>query len=126
MGLVSFRATAPDQENFMRNAAMPVTLIVFGILGVIWYLGWFPDFDSITTIALVGAGVAILAMDGITKSSIVLGPTLIALGIAWWLHDAYRIRWTLLVSVILIVIGALMLVARSPSIPETRGKSDTA
>lgn len=107
----------------MRNAATPITLIIIGIVGLIWYFGWLPDVDSVTSIALVGGGVAILAMDGITKSSVVLGPTLIAVGIAWWLHDQYRMRWTLLISVLLIVIGALMLLARHPRIPEKRGKS---
>jgi len=108
----------------MRNAATPITLIVIGILGLIWYFGWLPDVDAVTSIALVAGGVAILAMDGITKSSVVLGPALIAVGIAWWLHDQYRMRWTLLISVLLILIGALMLLARHPRIPEKRGKSD--
>ncbi len=108
----------------MRNAATPVTLIILGILGLIWYFGWLPDFDSITALALVLGGVAILVMDGITKSSVVLGPTLIAVGIAWWLHDQYRLRWTLLVSALLIVIGVLMLIARQPGIPDKRGDSD--
>jgi hypothetical protein len=105
----------------MRNAATPITLIIIGILGLIWYFGWLPDFDSITALALVLGGVAILVMDGITKNSVVLGPTLIAVGIAWWLHDQYRMRWTLLVSALLIVIGMLMLIARHPRIPEKRG-----
>jgi hypothetical protein len=108
----------------MRNAATPVTLIILGILGLIWYFGWLPDFDSITALALVLGGVAILVMDGITKSSVVLGPTLIAVGIAWWLHDQYRLRWTLLVSALLIVVGVLMLIARQPGIPDKRGDSD--
>lgn len=108
----------------MRNAATPVTLIIIGILGLVWYFGWLPDFDSITALALVLGGVAILVMDGITKNSVVLGPALIAVGIAWWLHDQYRMRWTLLVSALLIVIGLLMLVARHPAIPEKRGRSD--
>lgn len=106
----------------MRNAATPITLIVIGALGLVWYLGWVPDFDAITSIALIAGGIAIMAIDGITKNSVVLGPTLIAVGIAWWLHDQYRLRWTLLVSVLLIVIGALMLLARSPKIPEKRDK----
>ena len=76
----------------MRNAATPITLIIIGVLGIIWYFGWLPDIDSVTSIALVAGGVAILVMDGITKSSVVLGPTLIAVGVAWWLHDQYRMR----------------------------------
>jgi hypothetical protein len=109
----------------MRNAATPITLIIIGVLGLIWYFGWLPDVDSVTSIALIAGGVAILVMDGITKSSVVLGPTLIGVGIAWWLHDQYRMRWTLLISALLILIGALMLLARHPNIPEKRGKSDS-
>ena len=62
----------------MRNAATPVTLIIIGVLGLVWYFRWLPDFDSITAVALVAGGIAILVMDGITKHSVVLGPTLIA------------------------------------------------
>ena len=90
----------------MRNAALPVTLIVLGVLGLVWYFGWFPDFDAITSIGLIAGGVLILAMDGITKSSIVLGPTLISLGISWWLHDQYRWRWSLLVPILLILMAS--------------------
>ena len=104
----------------MRNAALPIMLIVLGILGLVWYFGWIPDFDAMTSSGFIAGGVLVLVMDGITKSSIVLGPTLIAVGIAWWVHDQQQVRLRLLVPVLLIVIGLLMLVARSPRIPERR------
>jgi len=104
----------------MRNASLPITLIVVGAIGVVWYFGWFPNVQSVTALALAGAGLLVLVTDRITKSSVVLGPTLIAVGGAIWLHDAYRMRWWLLVSVLLIVLGVLMLIARSPRIPERR------
>jgi hypothetical protein len=104
----------------MRDAGLPITLIVVGAIGVVWYFGWFPDVQSVTALALAAAGVLILATDRITKSSIVLGPMLIAVGGAIWLHDTYRLRWWLLVSVLLIVLGVLMLIARDPRIPERR------
>jgi hypothetical protein len=106
----------------MRHAALPITLIVFGIVGLIWYFGWFPDRDTVVAIALVVAGVLVLALDGITKSSVVLGPTLITMGAMWWLHDQYHYRWSLLIPILLIVIGALMLVARSAAVPERTRK----
>ncbi|HKE40672.1 MAG TPA: hypothetical protein VKG21_12600 [Casimicrobiaceae bacterium] len=106
----------------MRDAGLPITLIVVGVIGVVWYFGWLPDVQSITALALAGAGVLILVTDGITKSSIVLGPMLIAVGGAIWLHDTYRLRWWLLISLLLIVLGVLMLIARSPQIPERRGR----
>src|SRR5262245_56704397 len=107
----------------MRNVALPITLIIVGVIGVVWYLGWFPNIESITALALVAAGVLILITDRITKSSIVLGPMLIAVGASVWVHDTYRLRWWLLVSILLIVLGLLMLVARDPRIPEQRSSS---
>jgi len=104
----------------MRNAALPITLIVIGVVGVVWYFGWFPNVESVTALALAAAGVLILATDRITKSSIVTGPLLIAVGGAIWLHDTYRVRWWLLMSVLLIIVGVLMLVARDPRIPEKK------
>ena len=104
----------------MRNAALPITLIIVGVIGVIWYLGWFPNIESITALVLVAAGVLILITDRITKNSVVLGPILIAIGASVWVHDAYRVRWWLLVSILLILLGVLMLVARDPRIPEHR------
>ena len=105
----------------MRNAALPITLIVVGAIGVVWHFGWFPNVEAITALALAAAGVLILATDRITKSSIVLGPMLIAVGGAIWLHDTYRLRWWLLMSLLLIVLGVLMLIARDPRIPDRRG-----
>ena len=104
----------------MRNASLPITLIVVGAIGVVWYFGWFPNVQSVTALALAAAGVLVLVTDRITKSSVVLGPMLIAVGAAIWLHDTYRLHWWLLVSVLLILLGVLMLVARSPRIPERR------
>ena len=104
----------------MRNASLPITLIVVGAIGVVWYFGWFPNVQSVTALALAAAGVLVLITDRITKSSVVLGPMLVAVGGAIWLHDAYRMRWWLLVSILLILLGVLMLVARSPRIPERR------
>jgi hypothetical protein len=104
----------------MRNAALPVTLIVLGLAGLVWYFGWFPDVESLTALGFVAGGVLVLAMDRLTKSSVVLGPALIAAGAGIWLHDAYRTRWSLLVPLFLILIGVLMLVARDPRIPDRR------
>jgi hypothetical protein len=104
----------------MRDAGLPVTLIVVGLMWLVWYFGWFPDVDWIIAFGLVAGGIAVLAFDGITKSSVVIGPFMIASGIAWLLHDRYRFPWAVLIPSMLICLGVLMLVARSPRIPVRR------
>jgi hypothetical protein len=69
---------------------------------------------------LFGGGVAVLFLDGITKNSVVSGPFLIASGIAWLLHDQWRVSWFVLIPSLLVLLGVLMLIARKPEIPERR------
>jgi len=104
----------------MRDAGLPVTLIIVGSAWLLWYFRLFPDIDWIIAAGLVAGGMAILFLDGITKKSIVAGPFLIASGIAWALHDRWRVTWIVLMPALLIVLGVLMLIARRPNIPERR------
>ncbi len=107
----------------MRDAALPITLIVVGVLWLLWYQGWLPDRDWVIAIGFIAAGVVVLTLDGITKNSVVMGPFLIAIGIAWIVHDRYRTSYALIVPTMLVILGVLMLVARSPAIPERRARA---
>jgi hypothetical protein len=106
----------------MRTASIPVALIVFGIAWLLWYFRMFPDIDWIIAAGMAVAGIAILAFDRITKTSVVTGPFLIAAGIAWFAHDKYRTTWYVLIPVLLILLGLLMLIARLPQIPARPGR----
>jgi len=105
----------------MRDAALPITLIVVGVVWLVWYLGWLPDKDWVIGLGFIAGGIAVLAIDGFTRTSVVAGPFLIAIGLGWLAHDQYRVSWSIIVPLILILLGVLMLVARSPSIPDRRG-----
>ena len=62
----------------MRDAGLPVTLIVVGLVWLAWHFRLFPDVDWIIAVGLVVGGIAVLVFDGLTKSSVVIGPFLIA------------------------------------------------
>ena len=104
----------------MRDSILPVTLITAGAAWLLFNLDWIPSFDWVVTLVLVGAGVGILLLEGITKKSVIGGPLLIALGVTWFLHFHYWIQWRYLAPGVLIVAGALMLIARMAIIPDTR------
>jgi hypothetical protein len=112
----------------MRNASLPVALIVVGAAWLLWYYRLFPDIDWIIALGLAGGGVAIMVLDGITKSSVVAGPFLIGAGAAWLLHDRLAASWLVLAPCLLILLGVLMLIARLPLIPErsTRRNAGTS
>ena len=106
----------------MRDAGLPVTLIVVGLVWLAWQFRIFPDIDWIIAAGLVAGGIAVLVFDGVTKSSVVIGPFLMATGGAWALHEFQRVEWKYLIPTLLVVLGALMLVARNPGIPERKGR----
>lgn len=104
----------------MRDSVLPVTLIAAGAVWLLFNLDWVPSFDWVVTIVLIGSGAAILLLEGITKKSVVGGPLLIVLGVAWLLHFHYGLQWRFLLPSLFIATGALMLVARTSAIPEFR------
>lgn len=110
----------------MREAGLPITLIIVGTAWLLWYYRLFPDLDWIIAAALIAGGLGILFLDGITKKSIVSGPFLIAAGTAWAVHERWRVSWVVLIPTLLIVLGVLMLTARRASIPERRMGRDEA
>ena len=107
----------------MRDASLPITLIIVGAAWLLWYYRLFPDIDWIIATALVVGGIAVLYLDGITKQSVVTGPFLIASGIAWAVHERWRVTWFVLLPTLLIILGVLMLLARGQNIPERRERA---
>ena len=104
----------------MKDAALPVVLIVLGIAWLLNSLDWLPEIHWLWILGLAGAGIAILALDGITKSSVVAGPLLILAGLLSFMRQYYGLGWRFIVPIMLIAAGIFMLVARSPAIPESR------
>jgi hypothetical protein len=104
----------------MKDSALPVILIVLGAAWLLNSLDWLPEVHWLWIIGLAGAGIAILALDGITKSSVVAGPLLILAGAMSFARQYYDLGWRFILPVMLIGAGVLMLVARLPSIPPSR------
>ena len=104
----------------MKDAALPVVLIVLGIAWLLNSLDWLPEIHWLWILGLAGSGIAILALDGITKSSVVAGPLLIMAGMLSFFRQYYGLGWRFIVPILLIAAGIFMLVARSPAIPESR------
>lgn len=104
----------------MKDASLPVTLIVVGIGWLLWEFRLFPDVDWIIGLGFIVAGIAVVAIDGINKNSVVIGPFLIAVGLAWLAHDRFGTHWRYIIPLMLVLLGLLMLIARSPRVPERR------
>lgn len=104
----------------MRGAGLPIVLIVLGGSWLLHSLHWLPDVQWLWIFGLAGAGVAILLLDGLTKSSVVSGPLLILAGLLSFLRVYHNLGWHFIIPVMLVGWGLVMLIARSSSIPESR------
>tara|TARA_R110001599_G_scaffold159052_1_gene346121 strand:+ start:148719 stop:149084 length:366 start_codon:yes stop_codon:yes gene_type:complete len=104
----------------MNSAAMPIFLVVVGLVWLLDSLAWMPAVQWVWIGGLAVAGISILMLDKITKSSIVAGPLLLlasALSYARYYHD---LGWRFIIPSMLLAAGVLMLIARLPTIPESR------
>jgi hypothetical protein len=104
----------------LRDATVPITLIVGGLLLLAWNLGWIPERDSLIALAFIAAGVAVLVLDGLTRKSLVTAPLLMAFGVAWYGYFELGWRSRLIIPLLMIFAGLLMLAARFAPLPETR------
>jgi len=104
----------------MKDAVFPVILVALGAAWLLNSLDWLPGVHWLWIIGLAGSGIAILLLDGITKSSVVAGPLLILAGGLSFARQYYDLEWRFIFPVMLIAAGVLMLIARLPSIPASR------
>ena len=102
------------------SAFLPLVLIV---LGVLWFLkssALLPDTTTLLALMLAASGVVLLVVDGLTKSTLVTAPMLMYAGVAVYLFDEDKLRLSHMLSLGMILLGLLMLIARSERIPERR------
>lgn len=104
----------------MRDATLPVVLIVGGLALLGWNFGWIPNWSTLVALAFIGSGVAVLVLDGITRKSVVAGSILIAVGIGWYGYFALGWRSRLVIPLLMIFSGFMMLIARYAPLPDAK------
>jgi len=104
----------------MRDATLPVVLIAGGLAMLGWNYGWIPNWNTLVALALVVAGVLILVLDGVTKKSLVAGPVLVAMGVAWYGYFALGWHSRLVIPLLMIFSGLMMLIARFAPVPDNK------
>ena len=100
---------------------LPIVLIIFG---AVWFLSStdiLPTTATLLALALVLGGLALLLLDGINTQSIVHGPMLMYIGAAVYLRNQMFINTAPLAALGMMLLGALMLLARSGIVPQKYG-----
>jgi hypothetical protein len=101
-----------------RSAAFPIVLIAIGGGWLVNELQLMPQMGTLIILGLIAAGVAVLAFEGINKSSVITAPMLIATGFAVYLKDYHGLGLKLAIPALMVLAGLLMLLARSAHIRE--------
>jgi hypothetical protein len=100
-----------------KTLIIPILLITLGIGWLLTVLGVMPDIDWIWTLGLALVGILTLAMGGIDKVTVVVGPFFVLASLLSILRQTGRLRFDLEVPFLVITAGVLLLVARMSFIP---------
>ena len=92
-------------------------LITVGAGWLLTILGYAPGIDWVWTLGLIVAGVAIFAVGGIDKITIVVGTFFVVASLMSVLRQTNRLRLDVEVPILVIVFGVLLLIARLSVIP---------
>ncbi|HBL43466.1 hypothetical protein [Gimesia sp.] len=100
-----------------KTLILPLLIIGIGTGWLLTTLGIVPGINWIWTLGLAVVGVLSFAVSGIDKSTVLIGPFFIIASCLSVLRQTGRITLDVEVPTLVIVIGILLLVARSKAIP---------
>ena len=107
---------SPDKQTLF----LPILLLTVGTGWLLTNLGVAPNIDWVWILALAVIGVLTFALGGIDKSTVVIGPFFIFASCLSILRQTGRLHLNVEMPILVITLGILLLVARSPAIPAPR------
>lgn len=103
-----------------QTLLLPVLLVTVGTGWLLTTLGYVPNIDWVWTLSLAVLGVVTLALGGIDKVTIVIGPFFIFASFLSILRQTGRLHLNVEMPILIIALGILLFVARLPAIPVPR------
>ena len=99
------------------SLAMPLFLIIAGVLWFLKSMDLLPRKGNIIAFALAAAGVLVFILDGVNKQSVVSAPLLMYIGLSIYLTGKYGYGVKPFIALGMVLSGCLMLLARSNAVP---------
>jgi hypothetical protein len=100
-----------------KSLALPILLMTVGTGWLLTTLGVAPGVDWIWTLGLAIVGLMTFVVGGFDKVTAVVGPFLIIASCLSLLRQTERLRIDIEIPILVIIAGALSLIARMPAIP---------
>ncbi|QDT40077.1 hypothetical protein Pan241w_01300 [Gimesia alba] len=111
--------SAPKSNR--KTLVLPLLIIAIGSGWLLTTLGLVPGLNWIWVLGLAIIGLLSFAVSGLDKSSVVIGPFFLIASCLSVLRQTEQLSFDVEVPVLVIVIGVLLLIARSKSIPSPNG-----
>lgn len=99
---------------------VPILVVTLGVGWLLTAQGYLPAVNWIWTLGLAVVGILILALSGIDKLSIVIGPFFLAASLFSVLRQSGRVSVDIELPILVIVFGVLLGIARLPMIPHPK------
>jgi len=96
---------------------VPLSLISIGTGWLLTAMGIAPQIDWVWTLGLLSTGLLTLAIGGFNKVTVVIGPFFLLTSCLSVLRQTEQLAWNVEVPVLVIALGILLLIARSPLVP---------
>lgn len=106
-----------SKKSNKKTLILPLLIIAIGSGWLLTTLGLVPGLNWIWVLGLAVIGLLSFAVSGIDKSTVVIGPFFLIASSLSVLRQTGRLSFDVEVPVLVIVIGVLLLIARSKSIP---------
>ena len=110
-------AKTTNSTSDRKTLILPLLIIGIGTGWLLTTLGIVPGINWIWTLGLAVVGILSFAVSGIDKSTVLIGPFFIIASCLSVLRQTGRISLDVEVPILVIVIGILLLLARSKAIP---------
>ncbi len=105
------------------SAFFPLLCVVVGGLWFLRAMDLIPGTSTIFAVAFIVIGIAVLVLEGITKSSVVSAPLFMYCGVAVYLTENHYFRLSAAIALGVFVLGLVLLLARMDAIPVKKIKS---
>ncbi len=100
-----------------KTLLFPILLITVGVGWLLTTLGVVPGIDWVWTLGLAVVGLLAFAVGGFDKVTVVIGPLFILASCLSILRQTGRLHIDIEIPILVVLVGLLLLVARTPAIP---------
>lgn len=100
-----------------KRFVVPVLIILFGITWLLNVLQIIPGVDWIWTVGLAAVGILTLAVGGLNKLTVVIGPFFLATALSSILRQTGRLAIQHEIPILIIVLGVLLLLVQFVKLP---------